>query len=541
MPGPWDLTVMCGDQRLAADSSDGRMIPSDLRFSTTAQGGPQTLECGLLRHVGDVGHERPFDPLRVIAPHGQVPWDGRLANVARTVTGHTAQRSPQGVGLAAMLEDRQDVRFLGIDRDLARWRSPTLNRQVYLNGLPLRLQEHAVKDGALALNIPGYTWTTSVGRPLVEATYDAGPLQIKSMVGHWKVTGSLPSPAAAWIFWSYEASDVDITTATAVSSNYLSGGTEADFSAGPLGASCRTVGFQFYCNQAPGETAEGYWEVALSNLAVVGDHGLPLIGSGPANYGLKASDAISHLIQTYCPQIALGNVADSGVPLQHLAYLEPQTLGQILGAINAHHAWFWAIRDGQFDYHPFGEGASKTWYVRAGDPDVSLSQEGDDGAALWTDIVVSYTTPSGELRTVGGPGTLADAFDASLAITDPDHPGIAAGVRRVYHFAMDTPTVQVTAISVGQIMLAQLNAARRAGSVSIKGMVSDSAGVAWPCYMVRGGDQIVITDIGDSTPRQVASTNYTHSSLTVEAAVDNALQTVEAIVSHLGGRTVGVG
>src|SRR5690606_19393484 len=98
--------------------------------------------------------------------------------------------------------------------------------------------------------------------------------------------------------------------------------------------------------------------------------------------------------------------------------------------------------------------------------------------------------------------------------TDPSHPVNAAKARgdihsdRVFHYQLQVPSNQQTAVHVGQMMLAQLNAQRRAGTASITGCVYDDAGNRTPVHQVRGGDQIVWTDLPDQTPRRIMLTNY---------------------------------
>lgn len=536
--GDFDLTLQVGDKVLSRDARSGRDLLSDLTFTTTWQGGPKELSGSVLRAVGDAGEEQPFAPVHLTASGGaRSVWPGRLQRMPRSVSRSVAHATPQALGLGGVvLEDRQDCRALFIDRDLGRWKSASSDRRRVIAGFPSKPYEPTVRSGDLALEIQGYPWESDYGRPYAWAQYDAMPLKIRQVIA----SPTTVTSANDWIGQLQSGTGPDFTSPTIEVADFVTAGAGAQPTLDYTFPTRRTsVGVAFHYATAPAGTAELTWALELSNVAVVGDHDLPLTGSAPGERGVKASDAVRWLVETYCDGITPGDIVDSEFGIPHLAFLEPQSPTSILNGINNYHGWAWGVwEDGRFDFHPYGQGRSQTWYVAAGDAGVLLDQDGDDAGQLFTDIVVSFQD-RGRTTTVGSPRTLCDTTSDLLTVTDPAHPAIAAGVRRVAHYALDGPSTLQAATVVGATMLDQYNAASRAGSATVQGYVRDASGVTVPVYMVRGGDQVVFTDIGDETPRRVVGTAYTHASRSVVMTLDNQLQSVEALVAHLGAQTTG--
>lgn len=528
--GEWDLVLSVGDGRLARDESQARNVPADLSFSTTWQGGFKALDCSLLRSLDDTSTERPFDAVKVTAQGGSYTvWEGRLQRMPRTVRRY-AQMAPSALGWATVLEDRQDARALFVNRDLAQLQPASAERKSEIIASTYAPQDWSAQSATLRAESSA-GWSSTAGRHLFAAQYIPAPLRV-AKVG-W-IADNL-GRGVDWVGYVGEVNSDGTWVATMASDWFDSGIFDPRlYDVGSL------AGVEIGLYLADTSLAEGARYTTLTNLFFVGDHDIPLTGTGPADYGVKASDAVQWLVSEYGGVLRVGEIVDSQIGIPHLAFTDPQSPGSILNAINAYHAWPWGVwEDREFHYHPYGGGRSRTWYVRAGDAGVELTQDGDDAAQLWSDMVVQYTTATGETRTVGAPGTVADEFDSLLQITDTSHPAVAAGNRRVYLFNMGAPCIKETAVAVGALMLEQLNNARRAGTAQVQGYVMDESGREFPCYMVRGGDQLVVVDGGDTVPRRIVETTYQHSARAVSLVLDNTLQTVEAIISHLGARATG--
>lgn len=542
MSGPFDLSLVVGGTRLGSDERDGTRIPSDLTFTTNAEGGCTTLSCSLLREVRDDGPERLGDLVRPVDGRGQSAWVGRLTGKSRTVDSWTQQQTAQAQGLWQAAEDDQSVRFLGIDRDLGRWQAATAQRQA-VNAGAYAVRAAGPEDGGLKFDGSG-AWATSNGRPIIMGQYLAGPVGLGSVFFN-------PATQGMGTDWLGLYRPVDPITGIPSSSP------AADWiTATPDGAGAAThpeqlidldgaQGVELQVRHESTSASEASRWAMLRNVGVVGDHGLTLHGTGAADYGLKASDMIRHWIDRFAPRLAPGQIVDSGLPIQHFAPFDPTTVADLVRNANGYHAWSFGVWQadsagrGLVDFHPYGEGPAKTWIVRAGGDGVELAQDGDNLADLWTRVVVAFQTPDGKALTVGPTGAQTTHTSSELEITDPSHPLVAAGIDRTYLFQLQVPTTLEVAEAVGNVMLGQLNAVRHTGTCTLTGMVEDDRGHQYPAWMVRGGDSIRVVNQPDTAPRLVAEATYTHASRSVQCQLGTSLQTVEAIVAHLGARTTG--
>lgn len=534
--GDFDLTVTMGDSRLAPDERRAENVPTDLQMGWTWQGGPKDLGCQLLRSTSYDGLERLYDAVTVYAPDGQVEWCGRNQQMPRSINGRMASQSPRAQGWATVgQDDNKARRALFIDRDLGRWVAPSADRMLQWIGAPFKPSVAAGQAGSLRFDVSG-AWATAAGRPSCLAHYIASPLR----VGYVGFSGVRQTGVGA--DWYGQTSSVDASgvSPSTIRGDWLTAAPGATSPAQLDAVGAAGVELAVYYPTAPITDADTTRWAEVQNLFVVGDHGIPLAGSGPADYGIKGSDAVRWLVETGWGAVRPGEIIDSGLPIPHLAFPDPQTDADIFNGINAYHGWAWGIwgEDLRFDWHPYGQGRSRRWIVSTDDEGVVLEQDGDDAASLFTRIVVSYRAASGETRTVGSPGTQCDEVDEAMMITDPTHPSLAAGVSPIYHLDMGVVSTSKAARAVGAMMLTQLNATRRAGRAVLTGYVTDEHGVREPVYRVKGGDEIVFTTIGDEEPRRVATASYNHAQRRTSVELDTQLQTVEAWVQHLGARGV---
>jgi hypothetical protein len=75
----------------------------------------------------------------------------------------------------------------------------------------------------------------------------------------------------------------------------------------------------------------------LANLALYGDHGLPLIGTDPK--GVAASDVIRHVIGKYCPLLNTDGVQATTYPIPHLVFRDGVDPYDALLDVNKYHLW----------------------------------------------------------------------------------------------------------------------------------------------------------------------------------------------------------
>ena len=163
------------------------------------------------------------------------------------------------------------------------------------------------------------------------------------------------------------------------------------------------------------------------------------------------------------------------------------------------------------------------------------TSEGPDADRRVAGIKVSYEDGAGTTLSVGPPGSNSDLETTALLDSDTSNPAF----RIAGAFASESVgiTSQQGAINIGTMILNERNRLRWRGSVVLRGEVLDSNGSTYPVSEVRAGDQIVIGDDEDTSPRPVNSTTYEHSSQSVTAAVGARPDSLEALLGQLSAVT----
>ncbi|MEN0015980.1 MAG: hypothetical protein AAGC46_21620, partial [Solirubrobacteraceae bacterium] len=468
-------------------------------------------------------------------------FEGRTTALARTVTRRVQAMQLEAQGHASLLEDREDAMWLGIDRDLSRWEGPTVARQLAWIGSLFKPASAGTTYGQMQFDLTG-GWASSAGRISSIIGYDATPLKVgrvmfTSAAGVNVPTAGYDGQVNAMDSARGYAATLVSDWVTATMTGAPASGTEPgqNVAIGNYGVELNVYGTTMM--QTDADTSR---TVTVSDLIVTGEDVLPFTGTGPVNYGIKASDAIPVILGRFQPQLRPRTITDTVVGIQQLAFTDPTTAGKMIEALNTYHGFSWGVwEDKAFDFTPFGGGESRTWRVRAADPGVVLDLDGLRVPDLYTGIVVRYQTTTGEQRSVGPTGTVSTYKDDTLQVTDPTHPLIVSGRPRVKIWDLGVVADQALAAAAGRNMLDQINQARRAGRITIWGDVYDQYGVKGDFTMVRGGDLIVVTDTGDPTPRRVVTAQGSMRNGSVVCTVDNSLQSIEAIVAHLQARATG--
>nr|MBA2525391.1 hypothetical protein [Pyrinomonadaceae bacterium] len=250
-------------------------------------------DIGLLNNVVIFGHD------------GDTAYEGRVSSAPRSVGsgGHAIDVSVAGW----MAETRRrKAREIYVDRDLGKWRGSSAQRQFNLASTYVVADSTVVPDqtgllASLKLAMRG-PWPT--GRsPLCETWYDAGPSSRIGSVHYRYDNGSnVLTSDSNWLLSLRSSNQDDGLNQTDVTGDLAWGGSNNNYIAV---ASQRFVWWLFLYGPTPGG-AELDYTMFIRNVAVYGDHGLPV--QPPAPGGLLASDIIRHLLATYCPKLNTGGV-----------------------------------------------------------------------------------------------------------------------------------------------------------------------------------------------------------------------------------------
>lgn len=524
--------------RWASDAPDSRDMPSGATFSSTMPGGYAEFSVTLPRRAGngDADLER-LTTIQARGVGGAIASEARLERAPR-VTGDQMSVSPSAVGWQAHLTDDKSARFLGIDRRLENWKSPSSARRaaqlaspVYDQGFNVRPDGNGAPILELAVNGP---WT---GRATSEALYDAGDGNHLGRVRFGYEGGSVIT-SATWEFRGiFTATDAvpgaggdtgDLQTSTSPPSGTV------DLSAA-TGQRCFAVWLLWDAGGAAGTDGVIY-TVALTNVRLFGDHSLTIQGGAPATEGLLASDMVAYIVRRWAPLLNFtegpsGTVEPSTFVIPQFAYPDATDAGELTRQATRFGLQDWAVWDNKtFYWHERGA-RGRNWRARSGP--TKLEETGPQIDRLWESVIVQYRDVDGSTRTVGPPGSGAGTEDASLKDLDPDNPANRLGIVRRDMLQAGTLTA-AGAIELGRRFLAAQKTLDSSGRATITGHILDDHGILHPYWRIRAGDTISFTDAADTSPRRIVSASHTTSSYSCTVDLDSPPDGMDALLERLG-------
>ncbi len=537
----WDLQIVVdGAERFAADAPDPRNVPEGLTFSTSWQGGDKSLSWSVSRLPSDPPVGVPFSRAELLADGGSTLLaEVELRRQGRNASAGLHRLRPEGLGYAARFEDRGDFYLLGIDREYGRWRGATLVRQQALLTAEYKPRAASAEAGGIKLDVGG-TWQTNPGRPISIAFYSAAPLRVGRVL--WPAGKGTNLDPSAWI-GRVSSREWDGTGGATILADWatgaMSGTTPPQGTEPPQDVTVNAPAVEISLHTEASSESDGDSERhATIEPIVVGDHGLPLVGTGPADYGLRSTDIWAYLARWVGLKPGRMVVENPDLVLRHFVEMSPTTAGAAWNNVNGYHGNAWEVRRGRVNSHPFGDAPDvKTWLVRSDDPAFTIEDEGLDASESWAGVLVTYTTPAGEQRSVGP--SWATATSHSDLLEASRSAAALAGLQRIKPLNLDVPTDEPTAIMAGVLWLQDAAARQRKGKLRITGHVWDENGVPWPCFHVRGGHFARVVDSDDPTPRRILETSYDHDSSTLQADLDDTDQRYSAFIAHLINRTTG--
>lgn len=508
--------------------------PQGLTFATRRGEGFSEASCTLARDIrGEYVDLSLLGDVTFVGDEGSIAYEGRLQSTPRTfdsAQGHSI--SPAWVGWMTHAQDRTFSEVY-VDRDLSKWGPASVQRRINLVGsasiTPMDstvLPDVTTGAPSLAEEIQAATYA-AVGKPTVEGWYDAGPgLLIGSIYYAWKIN-SLVGSADTNYFWNMIASSDDIATAIDDSGNLRAAGPGTG-TLTTTGGNKRFALARILYNAAVTFNANPgiYWTC----LAVYGTHGLTKQGTASATdaQGFYLSDILTDICQRFCPKLSVDGVAQNSTLISHwtAANMTPFDAFQDL---NKYALWNLAVWEGKTLNFEQADLTDYDWEVRLSDPGTSTSLQGDDAADLRNGVVVVYDDVQ-----LGISNTLTpDDYD-ELRDDSPTNPANVAGIDKWGPpYELSVPCTQEMALQFGQMVLADSNQAKEAGTVTVQGHIRDRAGHWRPAWQVRAGDTVAITDFPNARPRLIVETSYSHDDHTLNISVDSSFHALDAIIDRL--------
>lgn len=500
--------------------------PQDLSFSTKRGEGFADASVTLARRIDrdyvDLGL---FDDVTFFGADGSVAYEGRIAALPRSFS----QAHSISVQLAGWMSHARDQPFTDIfvDRDLSAWTTPSRARRAVILAANFGIHKFEVARDttgttpALVLSIDG-AWTSPY-LPLAEAVYDAGTGNQIGSVYVWTNGGT--NVAGNTAFNLYVQGGPGDSAPDLTSADYWTTGldTAQYVTIGPR----RFISLTFQYTATPAGADGATLSLGLRNLAVYGDHGLPLSGDDPK--GVVASDVIRYVTGHYCPKLNVGGVIDTTWPIPHLVFKEPTDPYDAFLAVNAFHLFELGVWENKTLTFAPVDRTDYDWEVRLSDFGVDVSLQGDSTEELANGMMVELTSVTTGAKDILTPDAYTD-----LADTNPDNPVNSHGLTRWAKISLSAPTTTAAATQIGKAALAEFNAPKAPGTITVTGHLRDRAGHWQQGWKIRAGDTVAITDHPNDVPRLITETSWNHESKQLTITVDSTAKRLDAVLDRIG-------
>ena len=546
------------ETRWGQDEPDPAKQPQAFGFETQNPGGFGSFSLTLSRDLIPQADEALLDTLVAWGPGGEVAFEGRITRFPRS-QGQDKTVTVQGVGWSSHLNDHRAFREIYRDTQAGNWLTApsNLRRKNLLNGSPTKYilegsteaaidpQEYdaagatihdpndlfpCVKQTLTSIN-GGEAGTTYSGetdcRTLCESWYDASAIPIGSV---WYDVDTAQNSGASMSGTSWVVELIlsdDHVHSNVQSTSDLDGGGSGTLTAS--GATKRWATIQLYYSGGGG--AAGEWH-ADWHLVVYGTHGLTKRGTEPAA-GFYASDIITDVITRAAPLLRLGTLEDSGFIIQQSAFRDATSPAQVVLDANKTQQYDWFVWEDRTFSIQNPDPERLCWRVRKSE-NADIMAEGEDAVKYASSIFVFYEDQWGQRRVYGPTGATDCTRTDDRLVGDGSDPYSAHGVAAPMSVTLDSPCADDIALELGAALLAENNAASRSGTVKISGYVEHPTEGKVPCWRVRAGDYLQVTDLPGDVPRKIVQTKYNHQDRSVDCTVANGpLYRLDALVARM--------
>ncbi len=530
-----DLTIITRDAsgteaKLGSNARDPRLRPRNIQWATKLGAGFDTGGYNLARRVdADNPDQQTLNHVEITGADGDTGYEGFISDSRRsfseeshtldvTVVGYMASAGAAGEGFTAVF----------VDRDLSRWGEMSTAHRAALvaggynpGGSLTVAPDSAGQPGLVSAR------DAPLNKPVNRYVYDAGErnrigrLHVGSQALETLTTGDTNLNLSVFL-WS----DDNGADQVYVGENRALTTLSIDLAATPR----RFAVMDWQHQSTNAYTAGSSCAVRWQNVAVYGDHGLPLIGDTQP-YGVAASDVIKWLAACYVPLLNTAGVQQTRFAIPHLVFRETTRPYDAWLAVNAFHLWQLAVWENRTLHYGPVDLTDWDWQIRHDEAGNTMGLQGDSVEQLRNGIIVQFpNVATGAVETLH-PDDHPDLRDTSIDNIANQHGWRLFGEPFVIPF----PTTAAAALQLGRARLNEDAQQKAPGQFTAHNHIRDRAGNWQPVWKVRAGHRIRLTSSAalSARPRLIRETSYSHDARTVTIAVDGPLRRLEAVFDRI--------
>lgn len=491
--------------------------PLNLSFRTKIGEGNSDASLQLSRRIdGDYRDLGLVNDVTFTGADGSIAYQGRIAAMPRDL----ADRHSVGVTLAGWMAHAKDRKFAMpiVDRDAGQWGAPPVERvsAVTVGTISMGDFSWVSQDGGLTVALPNQALGSQT---MAETWYQAPPTTTISTFYYRGTSTSIPTGYVVRLGATDDraAAVQDLYTLTL----------DDTLRSVTLTTARRYLFLQVYSAATSATPASGS-SVKLTKQAVYGNTGLTLrTGDTSEPPGVYVSDALKYIAGLWAPLLDTSAVQDNTYVVQHLAFRE-RTFGYDAWLeLNKYSLWHLGVWDDKhLTYQPY-DLTDYDWEIRTDDPGTTFSPQGPSTESLFNGIEVTYADPL-----TGAVDVLTPDTTSTLADDSTENPWNQHGIDHWDEIKLSAPVIPATATELGVAALADSNRPRTPGTITVRGYIRDRAGNRQPCWKVRAGQTISITNFPNDSPRLIVETDYDDETKTVRLAIDQPFALLDAYLDR---------